>query len=68
MRLAGRLPRAADLDPETIRRRIRKDKKAVGGRVRWVLLERLGRARVVDEGEVPARIVLASIRSALAAG
>jgi 3-dehydroquinate synthase len=65
--LAGRLPRAADLDAETIRRAIRKDKKAVGGSVRWVLLEGLGRARVVDGREVPARVVLDSIRAALAA-
>ena len=65
--LAGRLPGAADLDAETIRRAVRKDKKAVGGSVRWVLLERLGRARVVEEGEVPPRVVLASIRAALGA-
>lgn len=65
--LAGRLPRADDLDAETIRRAVRKDKKAVGGSVRWVLLEGLGRARVVDGREVPARVVLASIRVALAA-
>lgn len=65
--LAGRLPRAADLDAETIARVLRKDKKAVGGSVRWVLLEGLGRARVVDGREVPARVLHASIRSALAA-
>ena len=65
--LAGRLPEAGDLDAETIRRAVRKDKKAVGGSVRWVLLERLGRARVVDGREVPARVVLASIRAALGA-
>jgi 3-dehydroquinate synthase len=65
--LAGRLPRAADLDAETIGRVLRKDKKAVGGSVRWVLLEGLGRARVVDGREVPARVLHASIRSALAA-
>ena len=65
--LAGRLPGAADLDAETIRRALRKDKKAVGGSVRWVLLEGLGRARIVDGSEVPPRIVLASIRGALAA-
>ena len=63
--LAGRLPRASDLDAGTVRRAIRKDKKAVGGSVRWVLLEALGRARVVDGREVPARVVLASIRAAL---
>ncbi len=65
--LAGRLPKAADLDAETIGRALRKDKKAVGGSVRWVLLEGLGRARVVDGREVPGRVVLASIRAALAA-
>jgi 3-dehydroquinate synthase len=65
--LAGPLPGAADLDAETIRRALRNDKKAVGGSVRWVLLERLGRARVVDGREVPPRIVLASIRAALRA-
>jgi 3-dehydroquinate synthase len=64
--LAGRLPRAADLDAELVARALRKDKKAVGGSVRWVLIEGLGRARVVDGREVPARVVLASIRAALA--
>ena len=63
--LAGRLPRAADLDAETIGRALRKDKKAIGGSVRWVLLEGLGRARVVEGREVPARVVLAAIRAAL---
>ncbi len=63
--LAGRLPEAGDLDAETIRRAVRKDKKAVGGSVRWVLLEGLGRARVVDGRDVPARVVLAAIRAAL---
>jgi 3-dehydroquinate synthase len=65
--LAGRLPGAADLDAETIGRALRKDKKAVGGSVRWVLLEGLGRARVVDGREVPRRVLLDSIRAALAA-
>ncbi|MDT7806250.1 MAG: 3-dehydroquinate synthase [Acidobacteriota bacterium] len=67
VRLAGRLPAATDLDAETIRRAIRKDKKAVGGSVRWVLLEGLGRARMVDEAEVAPRVVIASIRAALIA-
>jgi 3-dehydroquinate synthase len=68
VRLAGRLPRAEDLDAEAVRRATRKDKKAVGGSVRWVLLEGLGRARIVADAEVPAGVVLASIRAALAAG
>jgi 3-dehydroquinate synthase len=65
VRLAGRLPDASRLDAETIRRAIRKDKKAVGGSVRWVLIEQLGRARIVDGREVPDRVILASIRAAL---
>src|SRR5207237_10714068 len=61
VRLAGRLPRASDLDAETICRVLRSDKKAVGGSVRWVLLERLGRARVVEGGEVTAALGAASV-------
>jgi 3-dehydroquinate synthase len=64
---AGRLPAASDLDADEIIRALGADKKAVGGRVRWVLLERIGRARVVDGREVPARVVRESIRAALGA-
>jgi 3-dehydroquinate synthetase len=65
--LAGRLPRASDLDADEVGRALRSDKKAVGGSVRWVLLEGLGRARIVDGREVPARVVRDSIRAALRA-
>jgi 3-dehydroquinate synthase len=65
VRLAGRLPPASDVGVETICRAIRADKKRVGGRVRWVLLEALGRARVVDGREVPDKVVRASVRAAL---
>jgi 3-dehydroquinate synthase len=67
VRLAGRLPRASDLDADEVACALRSDKKAVGGSVRWILLEALGRARVVDGREVPERVVLDSIRSALGA-
>jgi 3-dehydroquinate synthase len=67
VRAAGPLPAASDLDADAIARALRADKKAVGGSVRWVLLERIGRARVVDGGEVPARVVRESIRAALGA-
>lgn len=65
--LAGPLPRASDLDAAEVERALRSDKKAVGGSVRWVLLEGLGRARIVDGREVPARVVRDSIRAALRA-
>ena len=65
VRLAGRLPRASDLDAEAVSHAIRTDKKSSGGSVRWVLLETIGRARVVDGRDIPARVVRSSIRAAL---
>jgi 3-dehydroquinate synthase len=67
LRLAGRLPRASDLDAGEVERALRSDKKAVGGNVRWVLLEGLGRARVVDGREIHGAVVRDSIRAALCA-
>jgi len=66
VRLAGRLPRADDLDERAILRAITSDKKSVGGHVRWVLLERIGRARIVDGREIPPRVVRDALRAALA--
>ena len=65
VRLCGRLPRADDLDESEIIGRLSRDKKMVGGRVKWVLLERLGHARVVDGGEVTQRVLRASLRAGL---
>jgi len=65
VRLAGRLPRADGLDEEAVRRATARDKKSSGGHVRWVLLEGIGRARIVDGHEVPARVVRDSIRAAV---
>ena len=66
VRLAGRLPRADDLDEGALLRAIAADKKSVGGHVRWVLLEGIGRARIVSGQEIPPRIVRAALRAALA--
>ncbi len=67
VRAAGLRPTASDLDADRIVAALGSDKKAVGGSVRWILLERIGRARVVDGREVPARVVRESIRAALSA-
>ncbi|MBD0325371.1 MAG: 3-dehydroquinate synthase [Pyrinomonadaceae bacterium] len=62
----GRLPRADDLDPTRIISALASDKKSVGGSIKWVLLERLGRARIVDGREIGVRTLLrASLRAAL---
>ena len=65
VRLCGRLPLADDLDESEIIGRLSRDKKVVGGSVKWVLLERLGHARVVDGGEVTHRVLRASLRAGL---
>lgn len=65
VRLCGRLPRADDLDMDEILSRINHDKKRVGGRLKWVLLERIGRARIIDGKEIRQRLLRASLRAGL---
>lgn len=65
VRLAGRLPRADDIDERAILHAIASDKKSMSGQVRWVLLERIGRARIVGGQEIPPRVVRAALRAAL---
>ncbi len=65
IRSAGRLPRADDLEPEAIMRALATDKKVVGGGLRWVLLERIGRARIVDGREIEPRLLRSSLRASL---
>ena len=65
IRLAGRLPRADDLDKRAVLRAIAGDKKSVGGHVRWVLLEEIGRARIVGGQEIPPRVLSAALHAAL---
>jgi 3-dehydroquinate synthase len=64
--LCGRLPRADHLDEDAILGRLAHDKKMIGGRLKWVLLERVGRARIVDAAEIGRRLVRASLRAGLA--
>jgi 3-dehydroquinate synthase len=65
VRLCGRLPRASDLSVDEIVSRLAHDKKSVGGHLKWVLLERVGRARIVDGREIGQRLLRASLRTGL---
>jgi 3-dehydroquinate synthase len=65
VRLCGRLPGADDYHEGEILRRISHDKKMIGGRLQWVLLERLGAARIVDGREIGQRLLRASLRAGL---
>lgn len=67
VRLCGPLPRADDLAIDTIRRAMRLDKKSLGGVPKWVLLERIGRARVVDGNEIDKPTLRSSLRAGLRA-
>ncbi len=62
---AGTLPLATDLRSAEILNALARDKKNVGGHNNWILLERLGRARIVDGSTIAPRILRASIRAAL---
>ena len=65
VRLCGRLPRADDLREDEILSRITYDKKMIGGQLNWVLLERIGRARIVEGRELGRRLLRASLRAGL---
>jgi 3-dehydroquinate synthase len=62
--LCGPLPRADKLEINQIIRALQHDKKSVGGQINWVLLEGIGRPRIV-EGRL---INTKSLRNSLRAG
>lgn len=64
VRFCGPLPGANDLAIDSIIRAMRHDKKSVGGVTKWILLEQIGRARIVDGNEIAKPI----LRSSLSAG
>jgi 3-dehydroquinate synthase len=66
VRLCGRLPRADGLNEDEVLSHFKRDKKMIGGRLKWVLLERIGRARIVDGREIGQRLLRASLRAGLA--
>ena len=65
VRLCGPLPTAEDLDVDAIIDAITRDKKSARGHVQWVLLERIGRPRIVSSKEIDTASLRASIRAAL---
>jgi 3-dehydroquinate synthase len=63
--LCGPLPKATDLSINEIIAAMARDKKSRGGTLNWVLLEDLGRARIVDGSEVPPNLLRQSLRAAM---
>ena len=61
----GPLPRADDLEIDRLIGAMKGDKKSVGGQIKWVLLEAVGRARIVDGREVSARVLRRALHDGL---
>jgi 3-dehydroquinate synthase len=64
VKLCGPLPRADRLSPTQIVNAMTADKKAVKGKLKWILLDGIGRPRVVDSNEIKPK----NLRAALTAG
>ena len=63
--LCGRLPSTRRLDASAIVDAIAHDKKRAKGHVQWVLLERIGRPRIVSGKEISPLLLRNSVREAL---
>jgi 3-dehydroquinate synthase len=65
VRLCGPLPAAGDLDVNTIISAIAHDKKRTAGTVQWILLERIGRPRIVRGTEISGALLRSSLRQVI---
>lgn len=65
VRLCGRLPDAGDIDEKAIVQAIARDKKSQAGEIKWVLLEGIGRPRIIDGKEISQQLLRDSIRKGL---
>ena len=65
VRACGSLPRADDLDIDKLLGAMKGDKKSVAGKLKWVLLERIGTARIVDGSEIDSRNLKDALRNGL---
>lgn len=67
VRLCGQLPRADHLDTNQITGALKHDKKSVGGQINWVLLEGIGRPRIVEGRLISAKNLRLALRAGLQA-
>lgn len=65
VRACGSLPRANDLDIINLLGAMKGDKKSIAGQVKWVLLEKIGQARIVDGSEIDSRNLRSALRDGL---
>jgi 3-dehydroquinate synthase len=65
--LCGPLPRADNFDTGAIMRALKHDKKSVAGQINWVLLEGIGRPKIVEGRLISAKSLRLSLRAGLRA-
>ncbi|PWT94410.1 MAG: 3-dehydroquinate synthase [Blastocatellia bacterium] len=65
VRLCGPLPVANKLNAEDIMQAINHDKKSLGGKINWVLLERIGVPRIVEGKNISKRLLRQSLQAVL---
>ena len=65
VRACGSLPRASDLDIGKLLDAMKGDKKSAAGQLKWVLLEKIGQARVVNASEIDMPTLRQSLRAGL---
>ena len=63
--LVGKLPKLKSVASKQIIEALAHDKKAVGDSFKWILLERIGRAVIIDNKEIPIELVRDSLRVVL---
>jgi 3-dehydroquinate synthase len=56
----GPLPPIRDLEPQRVLGLLSQDKKSIGGRIHWVIPERIGRVQIVSD--VPQKVAAAAFR------
>jgi len=65
VRACGQLPRADDIEIDELIGAMKGDKKSVKGHVQWVLLEAIGKARIVDGREISTRVLRRALHNGL---
>ena len=66
VKLCGPLPRADGLSATKLVAAMTADKKAVEGKLKWVLLDDIGRPRIVDSDEIKPKILREALAASLA--
>jgi 3-dehydroquinate synthase len=61
----GKFPKTSDIEAEKIVKAILFDKKAVGKSIQWILLEEIGKPKIVSSTEIPANILHKALKKIL---